>query len=156
MPSLRQDHVGWAIPCSAERVTALHGCLSIYHNNTRRLQTWLSVALGMVTKSVEAASNLPLPLILLPFFDSGFVPTSSMPDGVRRFGENQPFTPLIETLRGLLMGTPMGDSGLLTIAWCIACIAISLGSYLWAPHTLQSQLGTLAEVAEPPDHASDF
>jgi ABC-2 type transport system permease protein len=91
--------------------------------------TWLSVALGMVTKTVEAASNLPLPLVLLPFFGSGFVPTSSMPDGVRWFAENQPFTAFIETLRGLLMGTPTGNAGLLTIAWCIG---IGLGGYLWA------------------------
>ena len=91
--------------------------------------TWLSVALGMVTKSVEAASNLPLPLILLPFFGSGFVPTRSMPDGVRWFAENQPFTPFIETLRGLLTGAPTGNSALLAVGWCIV---IALGGYLWS------------------------
>lgn len=91
--------------------------------------SWLTVALGMVTKSVEAASNLPLPLLLLPFFGSGFVPTASMPDGVRWFAELQPFTPFIETLRGLLMGTPTGNSGLLTLAWCFV---LTLGGYLWA------------------------
>jgi ABC-2 type transport system permease protein len=90
---------------------------------------WLSVALGMVTKSVEAASNLPLPLILLPFLGSGFVPTESMPDGMRWFAEHQPFTPMMETLRGLLMGTPIGDSGVIAVAWC-ALIAVS--GYLWA------------------------
>jgi len=72
--------------------------------------TWLSVALGMVTKSVESASNLPMPLILLPFLGSGFVPTDSMPAGVRWFAEYQPFTPIIETIRALLMGTPIGNS----------------------------------------------
>ncbi len=91
--------------------------------------TWLSVALGMVAKTVEGASNLPLPLSLLPFFGSGFVPTSSMPGGVRWFAENQPFTPFIETLRGLLVGTPIGNSGLLTIVWCVV---ITLIGYLWA------------------------
>lgn len=91
--------------------------------------TWLSVALGMVTKSVEAASNLPMPLILLPFLGSGFVPTDSMPSGVRWFAEYQPFTPVIETLRGLLMGTPIGNNGLLAIAWCVG---ITLVGYLWA------------------------
>jgi ABC-2 type transport system permease protein len=60
--------------------------------------TWLSVALGMVTKSVETASNLPMPLMLLPFLGSGFVPADSMPAGPRWFAENQPFTPMIETL----------------------------------------------------------
>jgi ABC-2 type transport system permease protein len=91
--------------------------------------TWLSVALGMVSKSVETASNLPMPLMLLPFLGSGFVPTGSMPAGIRWFAENQPFTAFIETLRGLLMGTPMGNSGLLTIAWCVL---IALGGHLWA------------------------
>ena len=91
--------------------------------------TWLSVALGMVSKSVETASNLPMFLILLPFLSSGFVPTSSMPDGLSWFAENQPFTPVIETVRGLLLGTPIGNSGLLAVAWCVA---ISVVGYLWA------------------------
>jgi ABC-2 type transport system permease protein len=91
--------------------------------------TWLAVALGLVTKSVEAASNLPMPLILLPFLGSGFVPTDSMPPALRWFAENQPFTPIMETLRGLLLGTAIGSSGALAIAWSVA---IALGSYLWA------------------------
>ncbi len=70
-----------------------------------------------------------MPLTLLPFLGSGFVPTDSMPRGIRWFAEYQPFTPLIETLRGLLLGTPIGNSGLLAIAWCLV---IALGSYLWA------------------------
>jgi ABC-2 type transport system permease protein len=93
--------------------------------------TWLAVALGLVTKSVEAASNLPMPLILLPFLGSGFVPTESMPPALRWFAENQPFTPIMETLRGLLLGTPIGSSGWLAIAWSLA---IGLGSHVWAKH----------------------
>jgi len=93
--------------------------------------TWLAVALGLVTKSVEAASNLPMPLILLPFLGSGFVPTESMPTALRWFAENQPFTPIMETLRGLLLGTPSGSSGWLAIGWSVA---IGLGSYVWAKH----------------------
>jgi len=91
--------------------------------------TWLSVALGMVTKSVETASNLPMPLMLLPFLGSGFVPTDSMPAGLRWFAEHQPFTPFIETLRGLLVGGPIGNSGQLAVAWCAG---IGLVGYLWA------------------------
>ena len=53
-----------------------------------------------------------MPLILLPFLGSGFVPTDSMPAGLRWFAEYQPFTPIIETLRGLLLGTPIGNSGI--------------------------------------------
>jgi ABC-2 type transport system permease protein len=91
--------------------------------------TWLSTALGLSAQSVEAASNLPMPLILLPFFGSGFVPTESMPTVVRWFAEYQPFTPMIETLRGLLLGTEVGWNGPIAIGWCVA-LSI-LGSW-WA------------------------
>jgi ABC-2 type transport system permease protein len=91
--------------------------------------TWLSVALGLAPNSVEAASNLPMPLILLPFLASGFVPTESMPAGIRWFAEFQPFTPFIETVRGLLMGTPIGSSALLAIAWCLGITFFGFG---WA------------------------
>jgi ABC-2 type transport system permease protein len=91
--------------------------------------TWLTVALGLVADSVETASNLPMPLLLLPFFSSGFVPTDSMPTALRVFAEYQPFTPFIETLRGLLMGTSIGNSAVIAIAWCVV---ISLVGFLWA------------------------
>jgi ABC-2 type transport system permease protein len=91
--------------------------------------TWLCVALGLLSNSVETASNLPMPLTLLPFFGSGFVPTDSMPGVLRWFADIQPFTPIIETIRGLLLGTPIGNAGLLAVAWCIAIAVIG---YLWA------------------------
>jgi ABC-2 type transport system permease protein len=91
--------------------------------------TWLCVAFGLVTKTVEAASNLPTPLVFLPFLGSGFVPTDSMPVGLRWFADYQPFTPVIETLRGLLLGTAIGNSAIVAIAWCAA---ITLVGYLWA------------------------
>ncbi|MCZ7472932.1 ABC transporter permease [Micromonospora sp. WMMC273] len=92
--------------------------------------TWLSVALGMVSKSVESASNLPMPLLLLPFLGSGFVPTGSMPGWLGWFAEHQPFTPIMETLRGLLLAGPVdGGDALVAVAWCAG---ISLLGYLWA------------------------
>jgi ABC-2 type transport system permease protein len=91
--------------------------------------TWLSVALGLYPRSVEAASNLPMPLILLPFLGSGFVPTEGMPAGIRWFAEFQPFTPFIETLRGLLLGSGIGESVVLTLAWCAA---ITFVGFRWA------------------------
>ena len=91
--------------------------------------SWLSVALGMFPRSVETASNLPMFLVILPFLGSGFVPTHTMPDALRLFAENQPFTPIIETLRGLLFGTPIGNSAVIAVAWCVA---ISLFGFLWA------------------------
>ena len=91
--------------------------------------TWFSVALGLVSDSVETASNLPMILTFLPFLGSGFVPTDSMPSGLRWFAEYQPFTPIIETIRGLLVGGPIGTSGGLAVAWCLA---ITAAGYLWA------------------------
>jgi ABC-2 type transport system permease protein len=91
--------------------------------------SWLSVAMGLAAKTVEGASNLPMPLILLPFLGSGFVPTESMPPGLRFFAEYQPFTPIIDTLRGLLTGSAIGSSGVLAVGWCAA---LSLTGYLWA------------------------
>jgi ABC-2 type transport system permease protein len=91
--------------------------------------SWLSVAMGLAARTVESASNLPMPLVLLPFFGSGFVPTDSMPAGLRRFAEYQPFTPVIDTLRGLLTGSAIGSSAVQAVAWCAA---IALAGYLWA------------------------
>jgi len=91
--------------------------------------TWLTVAMGLASKGVETASNVPMPLLLLPFLGSGFVPTDSMPEALRWFADNQPFTPMIETLRGLLLGTPIGNSAVLAVAWCVAITAVG---YVWA------------------------
>ncbi len=99
--------------------------------------SWLSVALGMVSDSVETASNLPMFLVFLPFLSSGFVPTDSMPDGLSWFAEHQPFTPLIETVRGLLLGTPIGDSGVLAVGWCVV---ISVAGYVWARRLYERNL----------------
>jgi len=90
---------------------------------------WLAVALGLASKTVEASSNVGMPLVLLPFLGSGFVPTGSMPTGLRWFAQYQPFTPMIDTIRGLLTGAPIGHSGVLAVAWCVA---ITLGGYLWS------------------------
>jgi ABC-2 type transport system permease protein len=92
---------------------------------------WLSVALGLVAKSVETASNLPMFLFLLPFLGSGFVPVDSMPAGLRWFAENQPFTAITDTLRGLLGDEPVGSPGATAVAWCLA---ITAAAFLWAVH----------------------
>jgi ABC-2 type transport system permease protein len=87
--------------------------------------TWLAVWLGLISKTAEAASNKPLLVQFLPFVSSAFVPTGSMPAGLRWFAENQPFTPIIETARGLLLGTPIGDSAALAVAWCAGIAVVS-------------------------------
>src|SRR5260221_157356 len=66
--------------------------------------TWLAVASGLVAKTPEDANSLSLSMLVLPFVSSAFVPTNSMPAGLRWFAHAQPFTPIIETFRGLLTG----------------------------------------------------
>ncbi len=92
---------------------------------------WLATALGLAAKSVETASNTPMFLALLPFLGSGFVPASSMPPGLEQFAKYQPFTPVTETVRGLLTGTHIATNAIAAIAWCIG---ITLAAYLWAIH----------------------
>jgi ABC-2 type transport system permease protein len=90
--------------------------------------SWLSIAMGLSTASVETASNLPMLLLLLLFLGSAFVPTETLPPGLSWFAEHQPFTPIIETLRGLLLGTPIGDRGWIAVAWCVVLTAVGFVS----------------------------
>ena len=89
--------------------------------------TWVSVALGLAARNPETASNYPTPLVFLPFLGSAFIPAQAMAPGLRWFAEYQPFTPIIGTLRGLLLGTPVGDKPLIAGAWCAG---LALAGYL--------------------------
>jgi ABC-2 type transport system permease protein len=91
--------------------------------------TWLCVALGLASGSVEAASNAPMPLILLPFLSSGFVPTETMPAGLAWVAEHQPFTPIIDTLRACLDGRAPGADAWWAVGWCVAIAAVC---FWWA------------------------
>jgi ABC-2 type transport system permease protein len=92
--------------------------------------TWMGVVFGMIGKTPAGANSLSLVFqLLLPFTSSAFVRPDSMPVGIRWFAEYQPFTPVIDTLRGLLTGTPIGNSALLAVAWCVV---LALVGYLWA------------------------
>ena len=86
--------------------------------------TWVALAMGLSAKAPEAASNLPMPIILLPFLGSGFVPASSMSPGLRQFAEYQPFTPITETLRGLLLGTHIGNQWIYALCWCVGLAVV--------------------------------
>jgi ABC-2 type transport system permease protein len=91
--------------------------------------TWLAVGLGLISPNPESASNGLFPIIMLPFLGSGLVGTDTMPVGLRQFAEYQPFTPLTETIRGLLMGTEIGNNGIISIAWCVG---IAVFGYAWS------------------------
>ncbi|MGW4053334.1 ABC transporter permease [Streptomyces sp. NPDC004779] len=91
--------------------------------------TWIAVGMGLVSPNAETASNNALPLIVLPLISSAFVPIDSMPGWFRPIAEYQPFTPAIETLRGLLLGTEIGHNGWLAVAWCAGLTVLG---YLWS------------------------
>lgn len=90
---------------------------------------WVAVAMGVLAKSPEHASNLPMPLLLLPYLGSSLVPTDTMPNGIRQFAEYQPFSPTADTVRGLLLGTDIDGRWPWALFWCAVLI---LGGYLWA------------------------
>jgi ABC-2 type transport system permease protein len=85
--------------------------------------------MGLLAPNPESASNMPFPIVMLPFLGSGLVSTDTMPVGLRQFAEYQPFTPLTETIRGLLMGTEIGNNGIISVVWCIG---IAVVGYLWS------------------------
>jgi ABC-2 type transport system permease protein len=96
--------------------------------------SWLTVALGLSAKTVESAGMATVPLIMLPFLSSAIVPAETMKPGVRQFAEYQPFTPIIETLRGLLNGSPSSGDAIAAVAWSVG---IALVGYLWALATFE-------------------
>jgi ABC-2 type transport system permease protein len=91
--------------------------------------TWLAVAVGLAAKVAEGTTGFLLIIQLLPFISSAFVPPDQMSGAVRWFAAHQPFTPIINTLRGLLTGTPDGGTALAAVAWCLG---LALAGYLWA------------------------
>jgi ABC-2 type transport system permease protein len=94
--------------------------------------SWFTVALGLFAKTPESAGLAAVPLIMLPFLSSAIVPADTMRAGLRQFVEYQPFTPIIETLRGLLTGQPSGSSAITAVAWCVG---IALVGYVWSLST---------------------
>jgi len=91
--------------------------------------SWLTVALGLAAKTPESAGMASVPIVLLPFLSSAIVPADKMGPGVRQFAEYQPFTPIIETLRGLLTGEPSASKAIIAFAWCVG---IGLVGYVWS------------------------
>jgi ABC-2 type transport system permease protein len=79
--------------------------------------SWVATALGLLVKNVEAANGATFFMLFLPYLSSGFVPTGTMPGPLEAISEHQPYTPLIETMRSLLLGTPLGNNGWLAVAW---------------------------------------
>ena len=91
--------------------------------------TWLAVPFGLAAKTAEGLTGFVLIVQLLPFISSAFVPPADMSGSVRWFAAHEPFTPVIDTLRGLLTGGPIGSNAIAAVAWCVG---LALAGYVWA------------------------
>ena len=89
--------------------------------------TWLAVIPGLTAKSVDGVSGFSYPLIFLPFVSSAFVPTAGMPGPVRWFAEHQPVTSIVDTIRALYAGQPVGSEGWTAVAWCAGLLLVAYG-----------------------------
>ncbi|WP_433292151.1 ABC transporter permease [Pseudonocardia sp. CA-142604] len=93
--------------------------------------SWVAAGIGLIAKSVESASVLGFVMLFLPYLSSAFVPTATMPSVLRAVSENQPITPVIETVRGLLTGTPIGGQGWVALAWTVGILAVAASGSTW-------------------------
>ncbi len=91
--------------------------------------TWIAAIAGLTAKSVDGASAFSYPLLFLPFISSAFVPTETMPPAVRAFAENQPVTSIVDAIRALLSGQPVGNNIWIALAWCLGILVVA---YLFA------------------------
>ncbi|TDD21567.1 ABC transporter permease [Kribbella turkmenica] len=87
--------------------------------------SWLAAGVGVIAKSVESASTLSFFMLFLPYLSSAFVPPETMPSWLQPVSEHQPITPVIETVRGFLIGAPPGNDGWIALAWCTGLLLFS-------------------------------
>jgi ABC-2 type transport system permease protein len=87
--------------------------------------TWIAAIAGLSARSVDGAGAFSYPIIFLPFISSAFVPTQSMPPAVRVFAENQPVTSIVDAIRALLSGQPVGSSIWIALAWCLGILVVA-------------------------------
>ena len=87
--------------------------------------TWLAVIAGLSAKTVDGASAFSYPLIFLPFISSAFVATATMPGPVRAFAENQPVTPIVNTIRDLYAQQPISTDIWIALAWCVGILIVA-------------------------------
>ncbi|MFI0356354.1 ABC transporter permease [Actinomadura sp. 9N407] len=86
----------------------------------------LSAAVGLLARTPEAASGFTFFVLFLPYPSSAFVPVDTMPGWLHGFALNQPATPVIETVRGLLLGQPVGTRPWVALAWCAGILTLSI------------------------------
>lgn len=113
--------MGFRSPAGVLSWLAVAGILALFSLTL----TWIAAIAGLSAKSIDGASAIAYPIHFLPLISSAFVPTRSMPSGVRVFAEHQPVTPIVETIRALLFNQPVGKEIWVALAWCIGIILIA-------------------------------
>ena len=117
--------MGFRSPAGVLSWLAVAGILALF---TLTL-TWIAAIAGLSAKSIDGASAVAYPIHFLPLISSAFVPTKTMPAGIRAFAENQPVTSIVETIRALLFNQPVGNKIWIALAWCVAIMFVA---YLFA------------------------
>jgi len=125
--------MGFRSPAGVQAWLAVAGILILF---TLAL-TWLAVIPGLTATSVDGASAFSYPLIFLPFISSAFVPTETMPGPVRAFAENQPVTSIVNAIRNLFAGQPVGTDIWVALAWCVGILVVA---YLFAMRTYRRKI----------------
>jgi ABC-2 type transport system permease protein len=124
--------VGWQPAADAARWLAAVAMIVLFI----LAMSWLAAAFGLVVRGVEAANAATFVIMFLPYVSSAFVPVRTMPAPLRAFAENQPFTPVIEAMRGLWMGhtstgVAVGHEAWLAVAWCAGILVASAVAASW-------------------------
>lgn len=88
--------------------------------------TWLMILPGLTAKTMSGASALAYPLMFLPFLSSAFVPTNTMPSGLRWFANNQPMTPITDTLRNIFLNQSINSDAGIAVAWLIVILIAAM------------------------------
>jgi ABC-2 type transport system permease protein len=100
--------------------------------------TYLFAAIGLASSGPEAAGGFGFILLFVPYISSAFVPLETLPEWLRWIAQNQPLTPIIETIRSFLTGTELGMNGWLALGWCLVILAIAV---TWATVTFRAKAG---------------
>ena len=87
--------------------------------------SWVSVFVGMKVRTSGAVQGIMFLIIMpLSFASNVFVPAGTLPSWMQTFVAWNPLTHLVAAMRGLFLGTPMGDSVYWTLAWCVGLVAV--------------------------------
>jgi ABC-2 type transport system permease protein len=118
--------VGWRPTASVAEWIAAAAMIALF----ALALSWLAAAIGLLARSAEAANSFTFVLMFIPYVSTAFVPAHTLPGVLRGFAENQPFTPIVETMRGLWMGqtstgASIGHEALAAVAYCVGILAVS-------------------------------